>query len=135
MKIKNLKGRKQITAAFRRGKHFASGPLLVHVRGIDQQSLPDAPSGAGLSIFMICAVRKKQVPLAVTRNRIKRIIRECVRVFVKIHPSIPIMTLAFVWQKPMQHHSEAKTQDIQPIVHDVLHQAMQYFSAKQGSET
>ena len=128
MKIRALKGRKQITSAFRRGKRFASGSLIVHVRGRSHAGESDAPQGGQKDLFVICAVRKKQVPLAVTRNRIKRIIRESVRAYVQHHPRPHFMTLAFVWQSPMHHHTEATTVDIRPQVEDVLHQAMQYFS-------
>jgi hypothetical protein len=50
---------------------------------------------------------------------------------MKSHPVLPFMTLAFVWQKPMKHHSEAQTTEIKPQVEEVLNQAMQYFSGKQ----
>ena len=129
MKIKTLKGRKQITAAFRRGKRFASDSLIVHVRDRSHAGEQDAPIGGQLDVFVICAVRKKQVPLAVTRNRIKRIIRESVRAFASEYPTLSFMTLAFVWQKPMQHSKEVQTIDIKPRVHDALNQAMQYFAA------
>jgi len=131
MKIRALKGRAQITSAFRRGKKFASDSLVVHCRTRRHANEPDAPQGGHQDLFIICAVRKKQVPLAVTRNRIKRIVRESVRSFVKANPIVPFMTLAFVWQKPMKHHSEATTREIKPQVDDVLKQAIQYFSGKQ----
>jgi ribonuclease P protein component len=128
MNISALKGRKQITAAFRRGKRFASHSIIVHVRDRSHAGEHDAPQGGHMDLFVICAVRKKQVPLAVTRNRIKRIIRECVRSFCAEYPHIPFMTLAFVWQTPIQSPKEAATVDIKPQVNDALHQAMQYFS-------
>jgi ribonuclease P protein component len=131
MKIRALKGRAQITSAFRRGKKFASNTIVVHCRSRKHANETDAPQGGNEDLFIMCAVRKKQVPHAVTRNRIKRIVRESARSFVKTHPILPFMTLAFVWQKPMKHHSEAKTIDIKPQVEDVLNQAMQYFSGKQ----
>ena len=128
MNISALKGRKQITAAFRRGKRFASDSLIIHVRDRSYAGEHDAPQGGNIDLFVICAVRKKQVPLAVTRNRIKRIIRECVRSFCAQYPHIPFMTIACVWQQPLHHWKDAQTVDIQPQVHDALHQAMQYFS-------
>ncbi|MBM4173164.1 MAG: ribonuclease P protein component [Ignavibacteria bacterium] len=128
MNIRALKGRKQITAAFRRGKRFASQSLIMHVRDRSHAGEHDAPQGGQLDLFVICAVRKKQVPLAISRNRIKRIIRESVRSFCALHPQIPFMTIAFMWQSPMQSPKEATTVDIKPQVHDALHQAMQYFS-------
>ena len=131
MKIRALKGRAQITSAFRRGKKFASDSLIVHCRTRMHANEKDAPEGGNQDLFIICAVRKKQVPLAVTRNRIKRIVRESARTFMKSHPVLPFMTLAFVWQKPMKHHSEAQTTEIKPQVEEVLNQAMQYFSGKQ----
>jgi ribonuclease P protein component len=131
MKMHTLKGRNQISAAFRRGKKFASSHIVVHVRSKYHAGEKDAPIGGAEGVFVMCAVRKKQVPLAVTRNRIKRIVRECTRAYLKEFPQVPFMTLAFVWQKPMKHHSEAQTTEIKPQVEDVLNQAMQYFSGKQ----
>ena len=101
MKIRALKGRAQITSAFRRGKKFASDSLIVHCRTRKHANESDAPEGGNQDIFIICAVRKK------------------------------FMTLAFVWQKPMKHHLEAQTTEIKPQVEEVLNQAMQYFSGKQ----
>jgi ribonuclease P protein component len=135
MKMHTLKGRNQISAAFRRGKKFASSHIIVHVRSKQHVAEKDAPIGAASGVFVMCAVRKKQVPLAVTRNRIKRIVRECTRAYLKENPQVPFMTLAFVWQLPMQNHMEAKTQNIKPQVFDVLDQAKQYFSAKQSKES
>lgn len=134
MKIKALKGRNQISAAFRRGKKFASDSLSAHVRGKQQAGEIDAPQGGERDLFVICAVRKKQVPHAVTRNRIKRIVRESVRAYLKEYPSLPFMTLAFIWQIPMKHYSEAKSEQIKPQVYDVLNLAMQYFSVKHSKE-
>lgn len=135
MNMHALKGRAQITSAFRRGRKFACESIVVHCRSNQQAEEDDAPKGGDKDLFVICAVRKKQVPLAVTRNRIKRIVRESVRAFMQENPNLPFMTLAFVWQLPMKHHSEAKTENINPQVHAILHQAMQYFSAKQSKES
>ena len=134
MKVKTLKGRKQITAAFRRGKRFVSDSFIVHVLDRSYAGDSDAPIGGQKDLFVICAVRKKQVPLAVTRNRIKRILRECVRSHARNHQTVPFMTLAFVWQKPMGHSKEVQTIDIKPSVHDALNQAMQYFANNERKE-
>jgi ribonuclease P protein component len=132
MKMRALKGRAQITSAFRRGRKFASQTIVVHCRSKHQAREIDAPQGGDKDLFVICAVRKKQVPHAVTRNRIKRIVRESVRAYLKEYPSMPFMTLAFVWQVTMKHHSEAQTEQIKPQVYDVLNLAMQYFSEKKS---
>ena len=137
MKLRALKGRAQITAAFRRGKRFTQGDASVSIRTRRFAHEEDAPKGGEFDVFLVCAVRKKIAPHAVVRNRIKRLVRESVRSFVKEHQSnsktLPFMTLAFNWQKAPSKPSEISLHEVKPEVYDALHQAMQYFSNREQS--
>ena len=68
-----LKLRKQIETLFQTGEAFSVYPLRV-IYGLTPREAVSGPSLAGFS------VPKKKMKLAVHRNRIKRLIKECWRV-------------------------------------------------------
>jgi len=136
MEIRNLKGRNQIAAAFRRGKRFYASEALVAVTPRIFAKEPDAPKGGEYALFLVCSVPKKIAPHAVVRNRIKRLVRESVRLYIKQYQFeresqfLNIMTLAFNWQSAPLRPSGINLHDIYPIIENMLNAASAYYAEK-----
>ena len=85
MNIKTVKGRLQVISAFKKGKRFTLPEAMVSVRPRSYAQEYDAPKNSEDSLFIVCSVRKKIAPHAVIRNRLKRLVKESVRQYIRTH--------------------------------------------------
>jgi ribonuclease P protein component len=129
--VKSLKGRVQTSAAFRRGRKFAAGNAILYVRPRRFATDSDAPLNPDHCIFIVCTVRKKEAPRAVLRNRVKRLIRESIRAWISAftveNTDFPLLTIAVQWMRPPASPRQISLADVQPVIHELLWQALRSF--------
>lgn len=139
MNIKTVKGRLQVTSAFKKGKRFTLPEAMVSVRPRFFAQEYDAPKNSENSLFIVCSVRKKIAPHAVIRNRLKRLVKESVRQYIRTHAdnnNISILlTLAFNWNIAPKRPRDIALQDIYPIVQQLLDNACEYFARNEKQKT
>lgn len=139
MNIKTVKGRIQVTSAFKKGKRFSLPEAMVSVRSRFYAQEYDAPKNSENSLFIVCSVRKKIAPHAVIRNRLKRLVKESVRQYIRTHADKKnisiLLTLAFNWNIAPKRPLEIALQDIYPIVQQLLDNACEYFARNEKQIT
>ncbi len=141
MNIKTVKGRIQVTSAFKKGKRFSLPEAMVSVRPRFCAQEYDAPKNSENSLFIVCSVKKKIAPHAVIRNRIKRLVKESVRQYVRTHTDNDnnnisvLLTLAFNWNIAPKRPLDIALKDLYPIVQQLLDNACEYFARNEKQKT
>ena len=139
MNIKTVKGRVQVTSAFKKGKRFTVPEAMVSVRPRSYAQEYDAPKNSENSLFIVCSVRKKIAPHAVIRNRIKRLVKESVLHYLRTHEDnnniSNLLTLAFNWNSAPKRPRDITLKDIYPSVQQLLDNASNYFARNEKQKT
>lgn len=125
MVIRSLKGFGAFSAANAVGQRVIYGPLgLTYVTNDEHSETP--------TIFVGVSISKRHAPLAVKRNRMRRLLREAARrVLTKHHTSVleaRMTTILLVWRSAPPTTPPLKTIDVEHIVEGGLLRALSVLS-------
>ena len=123
MRTAPIKGIKPFSEAMRFGRRFHSPEGMMTVRRSSQ------PTD---TLFYGLIVRKKLARTSVMRYRIKRLLRESIRQWSAAPPEGAeyIQSIIVGWNSIPPHPMRIALQDIQPIVAQMLNDAVAYFNKK-----
>lgn len=129
--LKPVKGYNSFNTIFKNGKKFYENELLSTFSEklwFNSSSNPDDFSPNIL--YFGVTVPKRVCKLAVTRNRIKRLLRESIRAHYKNHEQNQLKFRCFVisWKQAPKNAKSISLRDVQPVVDRVLNRAENYFA-------
>lgn len=129
--IKSIKGKKNFEKIFSNAQRFydkeaaAFVTYCKQVRGNIQTNV--------ININFAVVVRKKNAKKAIVRNRIKRLMRESLRIIIKdyqIKEKITnIDSVVFVWSNCPVHPKLINLQQVKPVIQKLMERAENYFGA------
>lgn len=131
-KIKSIKGFNCFSLLFQVGEKFKNYPALASVcYNIEKAGLNELWLKRYLeqtdTLFIGVAVSKRTCKKAVNRNRIKRLLRESIRLSVNQiiakGESINFSTLIISWKEAIQKPSEINLHRVLPFVEDIINKA------------
>ena len=129
MTLKPIKGYGAFAEVFDRGKRFASGPVGITVIGSE--------SSAGDEIAVGVSVGKRTAPHAVVRSRIRRHLRNAIRIAVDRNEAefvnAGLSSMVIVWRARVARPSLIDHRDVESSVETALLKAVRAFSTKNGS--
>lgn len=121
MVIRSLKGFGAFTAASSAGRRFSSGPLNMTV--VCGSEIPATPT-----IFVGVSISKRNAPLAVTRTRMRRLLREAARRVLQRHEASVLesrmTTILLVWRHTPPVVPRLKVHDVEEVVESALRRAI-----------
>jgi len=119
MHVVPLKGIKNFSKAVRYGKRFSTDRCMITVRYSDE---PQETVQYGI------IVRKKIARTAVMRNRIKRLLRESIRFWIKEsqQESLFLTSVIMTWNAIPKHPMLIHLDDVQPVIVQLLNDAIAY---------
>jgi len=125
-KLKSVKGYKSFSRTFQAGRKFRSGDLLASVtfRKGDVEEKEETTLHYGVSIS------KRTAKRAVVRNRVKRLLREALRLSLDEGyntKSIPFESILLIWRSGPGHPKLISLEDVRPEVGKVLEKADTYY--------
>lgn len=136
--IKPIKGFNSFSLVFNSGRKFYNKELIaVFV----QDDKPDAPAlickcNEENTFYYGVTASKKINKKAVTRNRVKRLLRESIRKIFsekyKMSEQPAFKYAVFSWRLPVNHPKLLRLNDVEPAVNDVIEAAESYFRKKGG---
>jgi ribonuclease P protein component len=129
IKLKSLKGHNSFPKVFERGKRFYVANALAVVCFM--------PANSGCSELMLGLLAgKKLSKSAVMRNRIKRLLKESVRLSIEdftINGQCPFEVILLSWKKAPSHPRMLRLDDVLPEVRQLLQQAFDYYRNRLSS--
>ena len=117
--LESLKGKKNFDELFKAGLRYKVEDLLAVV--IKNDSSKNNPSSNRI-IFYAVAVSKRIAKKAVVRNRIKRLLRESIRLlFIKNPDNFEIISkIILMWRNAPVKPAFIKLNDVMPIVEKMM---------------
>jgi ribonuclease P protein component len=117
--LESLKGKKNFDELFKAGLRYKVEDLLAVV--IKNDSSKNNPSSNRI-IFYAVAISKRTAKKAVVRNRIKRLMRESLRLLLKKNPENfeVISQMILMWRNAPKKPAFIKLSDVMPIVEKIV---------------
>jgi ribonuclease P protein component len=117
MTIVSLKGKKRIAETFRYGKRFSMpAATLIAVFSRDN-AVPEI-------IEVLVVVKKKTAKKAVVRNRVRRLVRECIRqMFGTNKQKVHCETMVVIWNSAPKRPSLLRLHDVHTILRPLFERA------------
>lgn len=128
-KTASVKGKTNFLSIYRNGKRFykSSCRAVVVYRTEDDSSE---------TLYLAVSISKKTAKKAVVRNRIKRLLRESIRIILNEKDDgrlSPIKKMIISWHSAPKHPALIQLSDVLPVVQDVFFQAEKHIMKKQDS--
>ncbi len=121
--VDSLKGKKKIAEVFRRGRRFFSPAAAIIVEYNEAQSQHQF-------LKTMIVVRKKTAHKSVVRNRIRRLVRECLRQFLKEKNrsgyKISFSSIVVFWNIAPAHPALLRLEAVNAILQPLLERACAY---------
>ncbi len=116
MTLLTLKGHDSFKRVFDKGKKvYRNDAMLVYNRKIS----------IGDIVYYGVSIGKKNAKKAVIRNRIRRLIRESIRMYIKeVGDILQFEHFVIIWRKAPKMQSLVSLNDIKPIVFEMLNEAI-----------
>ncbi len=131
-RLKSIKGYKTIPAVFRYGRRFTcpEATLAACFRPCKKVLIKKKHPAASIT-YLAVTISKKSAKRAVTRNRVKRLLRESVRITLNkldFDDQFPLHLLVISWRKAPKLPRMISLQDIQPTVEKLIYNALDYYT-------
>ncbi len=133
-RIASLKGKNSFELVFKQCRKLSSGSLSAHLRfrrASENKPLEADPTEQPIRVGIM--LRKKMLPSAVLRNRVKRLIREALRQYSVEQPHLFRSLDAMIVSWNTRHVAGSSTlrlRDVAPLVLNILEQAAAVHSVK-----
>lgn len=120
--LKTIKGHDAVKRVFWEGRKFKSGPLLISKVSKTSPVLINEYAGADC-IYYAVSISKRVAIKASVRNRIKRLLRESLRITlagVSDEALQRVRYLALSWREAPQHPKLISLKDVLPLVNELI---------------
>jgi len=132
VKIKPIKGFNCFSILYLAGEKIRLFPVLASVcydlqgSGLNELWL-DRLDKEPRTMFFGVTVSKKTIKKAVNRNRIKRLMRESIRMvideLIKKDEDIRIKTIVLSWKTPIARPADIALKDVLPLIREIITKA------------
>ena len=134
--LKTIKGKKNFDAVFNKKRIFPSKKLIaiVNFRDIEQLSFLENQKAEEITINYAVLISKKLSKKAVVRNRIKRLLRESIKLVLNESIENPLVfdNIILSWKEKAPHHPKLiGLSDVIPSVKKALEEAYSFYITKQ----
>jgi ribonuclease P protein component len=139
--LRTIKGNGSFSQIFQAGKRFRcdnSGAVVIFFDEKADNFNPDKLNNSNdlHIIYYGVSIGKKVAKKAVVRNRVKRLMRESLRISIKeIEPKklLSIKKIIFTYYSAPLHPMQIKLQDVLPAIKNILEQANLHYLEKYNS--
>ena len=135
--LQSIKGTKDFKLIYNTGKRFRSdyvGAIIIFNNQLNNKKSINTNDTADNEYTLKYAVivGKRNVSKAVMRNRLKRLLRESIRILSKEFDSLMLRIdkIILSYNTALVHSRQIKLQEIMPAVEDILKQAFFYYETK-----
>lgn len=123
MTVVSLKGKSRIANVFRYGRRFSSPQAtMIAIRG-DNNRIADC-------VGIMAIIRKKTARKAVTRNRIRRLVRESLRQlaaeFTGNGREFPVQAVVVIWNVAPSHPAQLRLNTVTDVLRPLLERACKF---------
>ncbi len=116
--IEPIKGYRNFSEAFKYGKKFSSGPCLASISFAESDK----------NLLYGVSVGRRTSKKAVIRNKIKRLLRESLRIWLLEKTETSLKTVILSWREAPQHPALIKLDEVKPKVDQILNNAVDYYT-------
>lgn len=119
-RIKSIKGKTNFTSLLEKGRKFFDVKCTAFVLFEDSGDILQPPDDR--TIYLGVSVSKRTAKKAVTRNRIRRLLRESMRIIAQKDPHLltRISKITFFWKNAPSHPKLIGLDDVAPIIKKIL---------------